>query len=65
MNNADLDRLLIEWVHADGCATRAMLEFSTPLRNSISSWLEQQTDITHKLQRHRSPSRHLDGTPSL
>jgi hypothetical protein len=27
----------------------AMLQFSTPLVNSISSWPEQQADITHKL----------------
>jgi hypothetical protein len=29
----------------------AILQFSTPLVNSISSWLEQQADLTHKLKK--------------
>jgi hypothetical protein len=33
----------------------ATLQFSTPLVNSISSWLEQQADLTRKLKKMKTP----------
>jgi hypothetical protein len=46
-----LDRFLIERVTRTDAPLNATLQFSTPLVNSISSWPEQQADITRKLKK--------------
>ena len=41
-------RLLVEWLLGKDAPLNATLQFSTPLVNSISTWPEQQADVTRK-----------------
>ena len=49
-NDAHLDRFFDHWLHSHHAPLSTTLQFSPALVNSISSWPEQQADITRKLK---------------